>query len=164
MKKLSFVITLLILIIAVGVAVYYFSTRAERRQYALTQAAHDGDLIAVERLFASGAKLDATPVDQNHFGEPALLEAASEGHDDIILFFLDHGANINTTDNCRNTALNCAVIKGHPSIVQLLLSRGADPNIWGEGYPLWNAKERGDLRMIELLEAHGAKELITPGK
>jgi len=150
--------------IAISAIVFYISWRAEERQWRLTQAAHDGDLIGVKRLFAAGAKLDATPGNQNVFGEPALLEAASQGHDKIVLFFLDHGANINVRDNCKNTAVNCAVIGGHFSTLQLLLSRGANFNLWGEGYPLWNAENRNDMKMIDLLKAHGAKEQVTPQK
>jgi ankyrin repeat protein len=148
-------------LVAISAIVFYISWRAEERQWRLTQAAHDGDLALVKRLVDKGAKLDATPGDQNVFGEPALLEAASEGHDDIVSFFLDHGANINLTDSCKNTAINCAVIGGHLSTVQLLLSRGANPNIWGEGYPLGNAENRNDENMIELLKAHGAKEQVS---
>ena len=114
----------------------------------------------MQRLFAAGAKLDATPGDQNVSGQPALLAAAEEGHDDVVRFFLDHGAEVNRRDSCNNTALNIAAIRGHFSTIELLLSRAADPNIRGEGSPLWHAKERNDTRMIEILKSHGAIEEV----
>lgn len=150
-----------LLISAVILAVVAYITNSfirQNRQWDLSRAAWDGNLSGVKRCVAAGVTIDATPVSDGgaNSGEPALIAAAWGGHDDVILFLLDHGANINRRDSCSNTALNAAAIRGHMSTAQLLLSRGADPNIAGEGSPLWNADSRGDTELIQLLKSHGA--------
>lgn len=149
---------ILIPILAICLTAVFVSTRAETRQRELTQAAHDGDLFAVKRLVVAGARLGGPPGDNVFSGQPAFSAAASEGRNDILRFFLDHGADINTTDSADNTALNLAVIKGHLATVQLLLSRGANPNIRGGRSPLQNAEARNDEQMADLLKAEGATE------
>ena len=43
---------------------------------------------------------------------------------------LDHGADINTIDEeYRSTPLGCAARRGQKEMVELLLERGADPNL-----------------------------------
>lgn len=144
-------------LVAAIIATICFFVR-QNRQWELSHAALDGDLGTVKRCVAAGASIDATPKSDGgaNSGSPALVEAAWGGHDDVILFLLDHGASINRQDSSANTALNAAVIRGHFSTSQLLLSRGADPNVPGEGTPFWNATERHDTKLIELLKSHGA--------
>ena len=42
---------------------------------------------------------------------------------------IDHGANVNAVNNRGQTALWCACVDGHESIVNILLDAGADPSI-----------------------------------
>jgi len=42
--------------------------------------------------------------------------------------FLDHGADVNTPDECRWTALHLAAIEGQLPVVDTLLRRGANPH------------------------------------
>lgn len=127
-----------------------------RRQWQLSQAASDGNLAEVQKLVADGANIDAFPTDWDGGGSgiPALSLAAEYGHEDIVRFFLDHGANTEVCD--EDTPLLLAVIKKHYSIAKLLLEHGANPNARGEGTPLYDAVGQGDLEMAKLLLLHGA--------
>jgi ankyrin repeat protein len=56
-----------------------------------------------------------------------------------------------------------AVAMQQKSAVELLLQRGADPNI-GNAAALWLAADRGDSDVIRLLLQHGAdKKNFRPG-
>jgi ankyrin repeat protein len=52
-----------------------------------------------------------------------------------------------------------AVLNQHPDIVELLLGRGADPNLKSdeETTALMCAAGKGDLRMVDALIHHGAE-------
>lgn len=143
---------------AVAITVAAQLVMRQNRQWELTQAADSGDLATVKRLVEVGVPIDAAPTSEAGGGSPALIVAAWAGHDNVIQYFLDHGANINRRDSCGNTALNAAAMRGRLSTAQLLLSRGANPNIRGEGSPLWNAHGRDNQKMAELLKLYGAKE------
>jgi ankyrin repeat protein len=155
-KHLPTVIIAAMMLVAITCVINVFIR--QNRQWELSRAAQDGDLSAVKRCVAAGVTIDATPDDGANFGEPALIAAAWGSHDDVILFLLDHGASINRRDSCGNTALNAAAIRGHTSTAQLLLSRGADPNIRGEGSPLGNADSRDNTQLAQLLKSHGATQ------
>ena len=155
-KHVSRIKRFTIMVAVIVVCVTFFTH--QNRQWQLTRAAEDGDLAAVKRCMWLGVNVDAEPICDGaaNSGEPAFIAAVREGHDDVVLFLLHYGANINRRDSCGNTALNAAMIRGHSSTVQLLLSHGANPNLQGEGSPLWNAENRDDTNIIEVLKSHGA--------
>jgi len=147
-----------IVLAAVAAGLVVLAVQRQQRPWKLSNAAMEGDLFTVERCVTAGVDINAEPQSEAGGGMPALIAAASGDHNDIVRFLLDHGADINRRDSTGNTALNHAAIHGNLPLVEFLLSRGADPNLPGEGYPLWNANNRGDPRMIELLKSHGAHE------
>lgn len=55
----------------------------------------------------------------------ALRAAAWGGHEDIVKALLQHGADVNRTDDEGRTALIAAAYMGHSEIVQHLLDFGA---------------------------------------
>jgi ankyrin repeat protein len=64
----------------------------------------------------------------------------------------------------HGTALEQAVIDGHPAAVTLLLEHGVDPNqTFGNLPPLGEAAARGDLALTRLLLAAGADPLAHDG-
>jgi ankyrin repeat protein len=93
------------------------------------EAAADGDLPEVQRLVASGAALDAFD------GENCtpLHHAAAQGHCAVALWLLENGADVNAHDEqaIGETALCLAVKAGRAEMAELLLTRGADPDIPG---------------------------------
>ena len=62
-------------------------------------------------------------------GAEALVIAAELGKDNVLLFLIGHGANVNrqSTQNC--TALIMAAAKGHVQCVDVLVKFAADVNI-----------------------------------
>ncbi|XP_011407359.2 PREDICTED: transient receptor potential cation channel subfamily A member 1 homolog, partial [Amphimedon queenslandica] len=55
--------------------------------------------------------------------------ACVEGHTEIVKLLLEHGANVNVTDNYGNTPLSSACNTGHTEIVKLLLKQDVDEKI-----------------------------------
>ena len=55
-----------------------------------------------------------------------LMEAAQEGHVNIVKFLIDRGALINAVTNPGDTALTYACANGHTHIADILLQCGAD--------------------------------------
>lgn len=52
--------------------------------------------------------------------------AASNGHDKVIEFLINHGASVDCTDYFGKTPLHMAAANGHVSSVSVLLDKGAD--------------------------------------
>ena len=82
-----------------ALAVVSFIVRDEDKlQWQLTEAAGQGNLAEVKRLAAAGAKLDAFPQHTGtEGGSPALHEEVLNGHEDVVRFFVEHGANLEIT-------------------------------------------------------------------
>ncbi|KAK7229785.1 hypothetical protein V2G26_001955 [Clonostachys chloroleuca] len=85
----------------------------------------------------------------------ALQAASAEGHEEIVRLLLDHGAEIDLTDQ---SALYMASQNGHEAIVQLLLQKGIEADAAGKfsKSPLEAASSRGHQGVIQLLLDHGA--------
>ena len=58
------------------------------------------------------------------------------------------------------TPLLRATKEGRKTVVELLISHGADVNVkdYKGRTPLWSAKENDHIEIVELLRKHGAKE------
>jgi ankyrin repeat protein len=90
---------------------------------------------------------------------PSLYSAAAQGHDSIVHFLLESGADIEGEGpNDCGTALRTAAYKGHTTIVQLLLKYGADVNACDakNGIAVAGAAHHDDIPMILLLLERGA--------
>jgi hypothetical protein len=89
---------------------------------ALCEAAKAGDVKAAEALIKHGAGVN----DTNHKDEDrntALLLAALEGHEEMVEYLLNAGANIRHINACDETALQLAVVNGHENVARLLKQR-----------------------------------------
>ena len=118
-----------------------------------------GHLRVVQTLLDSGAdpNIALYGPDQTY---RALHTAAQEGHDQIVCALLDHGADINAATGHGETALISAAFYGRTSIVQVLLSRGADAyrTAMGKRASDW-ARENGHSTTAQVLNAaHGRKQ------
>lgn len=126
------------------------------QQWDLTEAAARGDLAEVKRLYAAGAELDAFPQQEGTGGgSPALHEAAAAGHDDVVRFFIERGADLEISFSDCSSPLASAL--RHPSTAKLLLESGASAN-HAIGHVLDGRSFQPPLedRVIELLKQHGA--------
>jgi ankyrin repeat protein len=156
LKGRTIVIAALALAVIAG-AYLWCATIRVNQQWDLSTAAATGDMSTVEKLVHQGTNVNALPPDTDGAGPglPALLVAAENGHENVVRFLLEHGANIEL--KVEDTPLLMACIKGHDSIAKLLLDHGANPNARGEGTPLSVAEERQDSHLVELLKSHGAR-------
>lgn len=126
---------------------------------------------SIELLLDSGAKIDAGSI----IGRSALQVAAHEGHMELVMTLLDHGATAKAR-NMRHhpvgsgshiTALAAASWNGHIQTVQLLLKHAPDIDA-GAGcttgpsgeynFPtaLWSASFNGHLEVVQCLLVGGA--------
>ena len=120
----------------------------------LERAAENASLEMVERLLAAGASADRA----QDSGLTPLMTAARTGNVDVVHALIDSGAQVNaTTTETNSTALMWALSAPHPSIVRLLLERGADATIeTTPGFtPLMFAARNDDIAMAEALLATG---------
>jgi ankyrin repeat protein len=86
--------------------------------------------------------------------------AALNGAQHELIALLDAGASADAQDDNGWTALHFAAQDHRPAVVEILLQRGANPNLvnsHGNG-PLWVAlmRSKDDLRIVKLLLAAGA--------
>jgi ankyrin repeat protein len=138
-------------LLAVGLALVPAVVRADE----IHDAARAGDVAKVKQLLAANPEL----VHAKTGVYTPLHYAAENGHDEIVLLLLDHGARVDEWEKDGCTPLHWAVISGHRSTAGLLLSRGANVHaaagakkITALHYAAW----RGDLPMVELLICYGA--------
>ncbi len=101
------------------------------------------------------------PVDTySEDGFTALGLACFFGHTEVVKLLTDKGANVNlpSSNTMRVTPLHSAVAAQHLNVAQLLLEKGADPEITQpQGYtPLHQAAHAGHLKLVELLLGYGA--------
>ena len=126
----------------------------ERRSRALGDAAWDGELWKVQLCLRLGSDVNEICPGK---GSPPVIDAAWNGHTQVVRFFLDHGALINKRDKYGWTALIAAAESGHIDTVRYLLTGGASVNATGwDGSALRLAREHGHPEVCELLIQHGA--------
>jgi len=98
--------------------------KADATIAALFAAAKSGDVAAITRLVAAGAKVDAK--DAN--GVTTMFVAAVYGRTEAVALLLGKGADIKVTDRDGSTALHAAAFFCRTKTVELLLSKGAAIN------------------------------------
>ena len=91
---------------------------AENEEPAIVAAARAGDVAQLERLIASGAKVEA----KGKGGDTALIAAAAGGHPEAVRMLLAAKASINAYDDDGDTAFISA---SDTDSLKLLLSAGA---------------------------------------
>ncbi len=105
------------------------SSATVEKRTALMEAAAEGDVEAVKRLIAEGAKVNDV-LFEPHLGhssshKTALMEAARGGHAEVVQALIAAGAQVDLKDGGCETALMKAAWSGHADVVALLLAAGA---------------------------------------
>ena len=94
---------------------------SESLKRALKSAAYDKHIDIVRLLVVYGIASESL----NH----ALYWSAQRNQMNVTEYLLDNGTDVNASVRYYRTALSSACTQGSLSLVQLLLSRGADPNL-----------------------------------
>src|SRR4029079_6975457 len=114
-----------------------------------------GDVATVRRLLTENAHLKNVET----FLNPSWLhDAAALGKGEIVELLLDLGLDINKIDKPAETSpLIAAIGNGHVEVAELLLNRGADPNVGRAFIAAINLEDRSIAhRLVSLLVDHGA--------
>ena len=97
-----------------------------------------------------------------HGGDTALMFAARVGDLESAKLLVEAGANVNDADAWGTSATTLAAHSGFSSLVEFLLSKGADPNKAESGFTaLHEAIMRRDERSATALLEHGADANAT---
>ena len=121
------------------------------------RACRAGDLERVRQLIQDGQDVNRG----NSYGTTPLMEAAFNGHDQIVHELIRAGADVNVKNNYKQTALYLASCKNHSrsadsSVVKTLAEAGANLNeldVWGMT-PLMVAAYWGRANVVvELIRA-----------
>lgn len=131
---------------------------------ALHEAAAKNRIDFAQLLVEFGVDVNATAHANtergfNDFGDTPLIVAACNGHLEMVKFLVDHGANINKSDNNGITPLHGAVNNDCLEVVKYLLSQKAEVNSWdcrGQERPLNSAQDNNNKEIIALLTSAGA--------
>lgn len=131
------------------------ATPEQRKAQLLYASAKGGDAAAVKRMLSEGV----LPDDGGEDGFTPLMTAAEAGHADVVGLLLEAGADVNSHNRYKQTALGYAaappvrVSPGHLEIVRMLLKAGVDTEA--------ACADRGDLDTV--LSGYTAAELARKG-
>lgn len=123
----------------------------ETQETALTLACCGGFLEVADYLIKHGADIElgaSTP----------LMEAAQEGHLDLVKFLLENKADVHAQTQTGDTALTYACENGHTDVAEMLLLFGAALEHLSEGgrTPLMKACRAGHICTVKFLIQKGA--------
>jgi ankyrin repeat protein len=127
------------------------------KKYALISAASHDHIEIVKLLLDLGVDINA----RDNKDRTALMCASRSGNKETVEFLLDKGAEINVINNEGYSALLYAAENSHPilhreKVIELLLERGADPNISIKGLTPLMMVSRFNINIVKLLLDHGA--------
>lgn len=118
-------------------------------------ACRKDDIALIERLLKAGADVNARRHGTNM--TPIWL-AAREGHEEVVQYLLDQGAEVDVQDENFGSSLHAAAEDGSTSVVRQLLDHSANVNLTGGLHrrPLNAAAYYGHIEVVQLLLQKGA--------
>jgi ankyrin repeat protein len=124
------------------------------RELDLRVASAKGDLNYVKYFmstYKNSININSFSIEGKDEKQTALHLACENGHVDVAIVLIEHGANINAKGLGDDTPLHTAIIFGYLDVVQALLERGADPN---------RANDIGDTP-IDYAEREGYDDIVV---
>ena len=120
--------------------------------YAILKAASAGHLSVVQDLMKR-VNMKPSQVLRNCI----LLEGAAHGHEMVVHFALQIGANPNTAEscNCFHIPITDAARHGYDNIVKILLENGAIPKLGGKQDTISKAARREHRKTVLVLLEYG---------
>ena len=91
------------------------------------EACRKGNLNKVKNFIKKGYDVNWTS--EGFLDKTGLMRAAEWGNIDILLYLIDHGADVKRKDFTKQTALHFASERGHLKVVEALLSKGAEIDV-----------------------------------
>jgi len=148
-----------------------YTIRLREGRCVVHAAAEFGYLETLRILLDAGVPADMRD-DVGMTALPLCVKKATQDHSACVRLLLEKGTNINSCTKYGATALHQAAMSGHPSMIQLLLDNGADPNYRArvaeseDGYtPLHLvAATNGDPESTRILIENGADKSAITGK
>lgn len=124
-------------------------------------ASRAGQIGAIRLLVNRGANINAKDSERM---TPLMAAITEKQNSEVIDLLIALGANINAQDKAGMTALDCAAFSCYNQLVELLIRRGAKPNV-GEGRrrssPIEHCVSGENLLGLKLLIAAGADANAT---
>lgn len=117
----------------------------------LNCAVHHGDFYKLKCLIGAGADPSKTDYD----GRSPLHIAAYKGYEDITVFLIQQGVNLDILDNFGNSPLLEAIKRGHGKVASLLVEAGASLEIDDAGGFLCMTVARRDFDLLKRILASG---------
>lgn len=123
----------------------------ETLETALTLACCGGFLEVADFLIKAGADISAG-------ANTPLMEAAQEGHLELVKYLIGFDADVNAATTSGDTALMYACDNGHTEVAEVLISADANIEQEAEGgrTPLMKACRSGHAATVEFLISRGA--------
>jgi ankyrin repeat protein len=103
----------------------------------------------VKLLVQRGADVEA----RGYFETTALHKAATGGHEDVVVFLMEHGAEANSRDCANCTPLMCASMEGHIRVAQVILER--------TGLEALGDEDDGYYRPLNYAAMNGQEEMLA---
>ncbi|MGH7390334.1 MAG: ankyrin repeat domain-containing protein [Candidatus Rokuibacteriota bacterium] len=132
----------------------------QTRQSAFLIATSEGYVELLRLALEAGADVRRT----DSYDGTGLIRAAHHGHAEVVRELLRAKCPVDHVNRLGWTALLEAIVLGdggprHTETVRLLVEAGADVNLADGGgvTPLAHARQRGQTRIVEILERAGAK-------
>ena len=131
------------------------------KQHVLILACEHGDTTSVELLLASGVDVSVSGTKLDYYQIPyeeatPLHAACANSHIPVVELLVDHGADIEKTNESSATPLIAAVRANDLSVIRLLLDAGADVNHAVDVTPLSEAAKKCELNIVKELLSAGA--------
>ncbi|MFO8087602.1 MAG: ankyrin repeat domain-containing protein [Bacteroidales bacterium] len=146
---------LIFILIFVSIHIFGQSEKNDSLDYALMDAAWEGDIDSVVYLLKAGADVNAK---NDYSSETPLIYAAQQGNTDIVKILLHNGADPEIIPRNDEPAMIRATALGYMDVVEEIIRYGGDVNQRGKNNrtALHYASTYGHYFLVDMLLYYGA--------